>query len=51
VVDEISKTIETKKPEGQYMFVLGCEVPWEPLNLVIRNLSIVKALTEKMRYS
>jgi uroporphyrinogen-III decarboxylase len=50
VINEVSKTIEAGKPEGQYMFALGCEVPWQPLDLVIRNLGIAKALTEKMGY-
>ena len=48
IVNEVSKTIKAGKPEGQYMYALGCEVPWEPLDLAIRNLSIAKAITEKM---
>ncbi len=48
VIEEIIKTIEAGKPGGNYMFSLGCEVPWEPLYLAIRNLSIAKAITEKM---
>lgn len=48
VVNEVSKTIKSGKPGGQYMYALGCEVPWEPLDLAIRNLSIAKAITEKM---
>ena len=48
IVNEVSKTINAGKPEGQYMYALGCEVPWEPLDLAIRNLSIAKAITEKM---
>lgn len=48
VVKEVSKTIKVGKPKGQYMYALGCEVPWEPLDLAIRNLSIAKAITEKM---
>jgi len=50
VIEEITKTIEAGKPGGKYMFSLGCEVPWEPLNLAIRNLSIAKSITEKMGY-
>jgi uroporphyrinogen-III decarboxylase len=50
VVNEVRKTIEVGKPGGRYMFALGCEVPWQPLDLAIRNLSIAKALTEKMGY-
>lgn len=52
VVNEISKTIEFGKPGGMYMYAAGCEWPWEPLDLAIRNLSIAKALIEKTgRYS
>lgn len=50
VVNEVSKTIEGGKPGGQYMYALGCEVPWEPINLIVRNMGIAKGLTEKMGY-
>ncbi|MFX1326667.1 MAG: uroporphyrinogen decarboxylase family protein [Promethearchaeota archaeon] len=50
VIEEITKTIDTGKPGGFYIYSLGCEVPWEPLNLAIRNLSIAKSITEKMGY-
>ncbi|MFX1480271.1 MAG: uroporphyrinogen decarboxylase family protein [Promethearchaeota archaeon] len=50
VIEEIRKTIEAGKPGGLYMYSLGCEVPWEPLDLAIRNLSAAKSLTEKMGY-
>ena len=50
VIEEITKTIETGKPGGYYQFSSGCEFPWEPLNLAIRNLSIAKSLTEKLGY-
>ncbi len=50
VIEEITTTIELGKPGGRYMFSLGCEVPWSPLNLAIRNLSIAKAITEKLGY-
>ncbi len=50
VIEEITTTIELGKPGGRYMFSLGCEVPWEPLNLAIRNLSIAKAIIEKLGY-
>jgi uroporphyrinogen-III decarboxylase len=48
VIEEITKTIEAGKPGGYYQFSSGCEFPWEPLNLAIRNLSIAKSLTEKL---
>jgi len=48
VYNEIKNTIEAGKPGGMYMFSSGCEWPWKPLDLTIRNLSIAKALTEFM---
>ncbi|MFW9823822.1 MAG: uroporphyrinogen decarboxylase family protein [Candidatus Thorarchaeota archaeon] len=50
IVNEVSKTLKAGKPGGRYMYALGCEVPWQPIALTIRNLSIAKALTEKMGY-
>ncbi len=50
VIKEITKTIETGKPGGMYQWSSGCELPWSPLNLAIRNLSIAKSITEKMGY-
>jgi hypothetical protein len=42
------KTITAGKPNGKYMFAAGCEWPWEPKELSIRNLSIAKALVEQL---
>ncbi|MFX0037122.1 MAG: uroporphyrinogen decarboxylase family protein [Candidatus Hermodarchaeota archaeon] len=50
VIEEITKTIEAGKPKGMYQWSPGCELPWSPLNLAIRNLSIAKSITEKMGY-
>jgi uroporphyrinogen-III decarboxylase len=50
VIEEVTKTIENGKPNGMYQYSAGCEFPWEPLNLAIRNLSIAKAITEKLGY-
>ena len=50
VIKEVSKTIETGKPGGMYQYAAGCEWPWEPLNLAIRNITIAKTLNEKMGY-
>ena len=47
VINEISKTIETGKPGGMYMYAAGCEWPWKPKSMACRNLGIAKALTEK----
>jgi len=51
-VDQINeavlKTITAGKPNGKYMFAAGCEWPWEPKELAIRNLSIAKALVEQL---
>ncbi|MHA2295807.1 MAG: uroporphyrinogen decarboxylase family protein [Candidatus Hodarchaeales archaeon] len=48
VVKEVVRTIEAGKPGGMYMYAAGCEFPWEPLDMAIRNLSIAKALNEKL---
>ncbi len=48
VIDKITKTIEAGKSNGRYMFAAGCEWPWEPLDLAIRNLSLAKAINEKL---
>jgi len=50
VIKEVSKTIDAGKPNGMFMYAAGCEWPWEPLHMAIRNLSVAKALTEKMGY-
>jgi uroporphyrinogen decarboxylase len=50
IIEEVIKTIEAGKHGGRYMYALGCEVPWDPLDLAIRNLSLAKSLTEKMGY-
>ncbi|MDF1537614.1 MAG: uroporphyrinogen decarboxylase family protein [Candidatus Thorarchaeota archaeon] len=47
VINEITKTIEAGKPGGRYMFAAGCEWPWEPLDLSIRNLEIARSLVDK----
>ena len=50
VVSEVTRTINAGKPGGKYMFAAGCELPWEPLDMAIRNMSIAKALNEKLGY-
>lgn len=47
VITEVSKTIKAGKPGGMYMYAAGCEWPWEPKEMAIRNLSIAKALVEE----
>lgn len=46
VIQEVSKTLEDGKPGGMFMYAAGCEWPWLPKDLAVRNLSIAKALTE-----
>ncbi len=48
VMKEITNTINLGKPGGNYMYAAGCEWPWEPKNMAIRNLSLAKALNEKL---
>lgn len=47
VCEAVVKTIEAGKPNGKYFFGAGCEWPWDPKELAIRNLSIAKALVEQ----
>ena len=48
VIKEIEQTIKAGKPGGRYMYAAGCEWPWEPKNMAIRNLSIAKGLNEAL---
>ena len=48
VIYEVSKTIESGKPNGMYMYAAGCEWPWEPKEMASRNLGIARALVEKI---
>jgi uroporphyrinogen-III decarboxylase len=50
IVNLITQTIEIGKSGGKYMFAAGCEWPWEPLQIAIRNLSLAKAVNEKIGY-
>ncbi|MFX1332666.1 MAG: uroporphyrinogen decarboxylase family protein, partial [Promethearchaeota archaeon] len=44
----IAETIEAGKPGGKYMFSAGCEWPWEPLDLALRDLQIAGNLVKKL---
>ncbi len=46
VAQAITETIKAGKPEGMYMYAAGCEWPWEPKEITIRNIKIAKGLTE-----
>ncbi|MCP4762389.1 MAG: hypothetical protein GY870_11460 [archaeon] len=48
VAEAIISTIKVGKPDGMYMYAAGCELPWEPIEMAIRNLSIAKALNENL---
>ena len=48
VIKEISGTLEAGKPEGMYIYAAGCEWPWVPIKMAIRNLGIAKALTNEI---
>lgn len=48
VVQETIRAIKAGKNGGKYMLCAGCESPWSPKDVAIRNLSIMKALNEKM---
>ena len=48
IIEAISSTLLTGKPHGRYMFGAGCEWPWTPRDVALRNLSIAKTLTQKL---
>jgi uroporphyrinogen decarboxylase len=48
VAQEVTQTIEAGKPNGRYMFAAGCEWPWEPVDVVARNLGIAKTLNDRL---
>ena len=48
VEKEVRKNIAAGKPGGKFMLAAGCESPWAPKELAIRNLKIMKDLNEKM---
>ena len=50
VIHEITKTIDAGKTGGFYMYAAGCEWPWEPKEMAIRNLGLAKAITEKLGF-
>ncbi len=52
VINQVTRSIEAGKSNGMYMYAAGCEWPWKPLDIAIRNLSIAKTLIEKLgRYN
>jgi uroporphyrinogen-III decarboxylase len=46
VISAVHDTIIQGKPGGKYMYAAGCEWPWMPLDMAIRNLGIARALCE-----
>jgi len=48
VTDALTKTMQEGKPGGKYMFAAGCEWPWEPMDLAIRNIEIAETLVKKL---
>ncbi len=51
VIAEVWRTIVDGKASGHYMYAAGCEWPWEPRDIAIRNLSLAKAVVDKERAS
>jgi uroporphyrinogen-III decarboxylase len=47
IVNTITQEINIGKGEKRYIYAAGCEWPWAPLELSIRNLSIAKTLVEQ----
>ncbi len=47
VIMEVRHTVADGKASGPYMYAAGCEWPWEPRDVAIRNLSLARALVEE----
>jgi uroporphyrinogen decarboxylase len=48
VRDEVVKIINAGKPGGKFMFAAGCEWPWSPLSLALRNMGLAKGINETL---
>ena len=46
IIADIESTIQIGK-KGRYMYAAGCEWPWHPLEIAVRNISIAKTIVEK----
>lgn len=51
VIAEVRRIVEEGKASGHYMYAAGCEWPWEPRDVAIRNLSLARALVERENVS
>ncbi len=47
VIAEVRRTIADGNAAGPYMYAAGCEWPWEPRDVAIRNLGLARSLLEK----
>jgi len=48
VVKATTKNIVDGMPGGRYMYAAGCEWPWAPRDMAVRNMAAAKALVEKL---
>jgi uroporphyrinogen-III decarboxylase len=48
VSDAITKNIQEGKTGGKYMYSAGCEWPWKPLDIAIRNIEIARSQVMKL---
>ncbi|MHA1937393.1 MAG: uroporphyrinogen decarboxylase family protein, partial [Candidatus Thorarchaeota archaeon] len=48
VADAINKNIQEGKTGGKYMYSAGCEWPWKPLDIAIRNIEIARSQVMKL---
>jgi uroporphyrinogen-III decarboxylase len=48
VAKAVTRNIEDGKPGGRYWYAAGCEWPWAPRDMAIRNMGAAKALVEKL---
>ncbi|MBN2149915.1 MAG: hypothetical protein JW839_00585 [Candidatus Lokiarchaeota archaeon] len=48
VARAVAKNLEDGKPGGRYWYGAGCEWPWAPRDMAVRNMAEAKALVEKL---
>ena len=47
VKEEVLRVLEVGRRSKRYLFAAGCEWPWAPVEMAIRNLALSKGLVER----
>ncbi|MHA1683479.1 MAG: uroporphyrinogen decarboxylase family protein [Promethearchaeota archaeon] len=46
ITSKIHETVQKGMPGGRFIYSAGCEWPWQPIDMAIRNMGIAKAICE-----